>query len=67
MIADENKREKGRELKVANDLEFIRFIEHMILEKHYSPSAALAYIRNNGLNFKTSVCYTTLYLSLIHI
>ncbi|MEW4413412.1 IS30 family transposase [Clostridium sp. AN503] len=61
MIADENKREKGRELKVANDLEFIRFIEHMILEKHYSPSAALAYIRNNGLNFKTSVCYTTLY------
>lgn len=61
MIADECKHEKGRELKIANDLDFVRFCEKMILEEHFSPSAILAYIRENHINFKTNVCYTTLY------
>lgn len=61
MIADANKHEKGRELKIANDMEFVRFVERMILEERYSPAAILAYIKNNNLEYKTDVCYTTLY------
>lgn len=60
-IADRNKHEKGRELKVANDLEFIRFLEKMILEERYSPNAILMYIKKHGLKFQTEVCYTTIY------
>lgn len=61
MIADENKKEKGRKLKISNDLEFVRFLEKMILEKRYSPCAILAHIKNHNLQFKTTVCYTTIY------
>lgn len=60
-IADEQKHNKGRDLKVADDLEFVKFMEVMILEKRYSPCAILAYIKTNDLHFKTEVCYTTIY------
>lgn len=60
-IADENKGWKGREPKISNDLEFVNFMEDMILNKKYSPCAILAYIKQNGLRFKTDVCYTTIY------
>lgn len=61
MIADENKREKGRDPKIGNDLEFAKFMEKMLLEERYSPCAILAYIENNDLHFETQVCYTTVY------
>lgn len=61
MIADEQKGWKGRETKISNDLEFVHFMEDMILNKKYSPCAILAYIKINGLKFKTEVCYTTIY------
>ncbi|MDD3253868.1 MAG: IS30 family transposase [Lachnospiraceae bacterium] len=60
-LADENKHEKGRNLKVANDLSFIRFVETMIKDHRYSPCAVLAHIKKSGMQFKTSVCYVTLY------
>lgn len=60
-IADKNKHEKGREIKVGNDLEFVRFVEKMILEYHFSPEAILLYIKRNGLKFQTHVCLNTLY------
>lgn len=60
-LAEKAKHEKGRELKLASDLEFVRFLEMMILEKRYSPCAILAYIKNHNLKFKTEVCYTTIY------
>ena len=60
-IADRNKAEKGRELKIGNDLTFIRFIEKMVLEKRYSLEAILLYIKKKKLKFKTEVCLNTLY------
>ena len=50
---------KGRNLKIGNDHEFARFIEHMVLKEKYSPAAALAEARKEG--HKTTVCVTTLY------
>ncbi len=60
-IADRNKSEKGRVPKVGNDLEFVRFVEDMILRKKYSPEAVLMHIKKNGLRFRTQVCVNTLY------
>lgn len=52
---------KGSSLKIGNDYEFIRFVEHKILDEKYSPEAVLAYIKNHHLEFKTKVCLRTLY------
>ena len=60
-IADRNKSEKGRELKIGNDLTFIHFIEQMVLEKRYSLEAILLHIKTHKLKFKTNVCLNTLY------
>lgn len=60
-IQEERGHNKGKNLKVGNDLEFIKFLESMILEKKYSPVAILAYIKKNNLTFKTNVCYKTIY------
>lgn len=56
-----NSTTKGRQMKVGNDYEFIRFVETMILKKKYSPEAILAYIKENNLTFKTNICITTFY------
>lgn len=60
-IQEENAKNKGRDLKIGNDMEFIRFTEKMILEKKYSPVAILAYIKKHHLTFKTNICYKTIY------
>ena len=52
---------KGRERKLQEDEEFIKFVEKMILEEHYSPQAVILYIERNHLEFKTKVCYSTIY------
>lgn len=55
---------KGTDLKIANDYEFIQFIENKILKEKYSPYAALQMAKKQG--FKTDICLTTLY-SYIHM
>lgn len=60
-VQDERSHNKGKDLKIGNDLEFVKFMETMILEKKYSPVAILAYIKKNNLAFKTNVCYKTIY------
>ena len=60
-IQEERSHNKGKDLKVGSDLKFIQFIEHMVLEKKYSPVAILAHIQKNNLQFKTKVCYKTIY------
>ena len=60
-VQDENSKNKGRELRVGTDLEFIEFLEHMILKKKYSPVAILAHIKKNNLTFQTDICYKTIY------
>ena len=58
--ADYNSTAKGAQLKIGNDYEFAKFIENMILEG-YSPGAALDYIEEHNLEFKTKICRVTLY------
>ena len=60
-VQDEKSHNKGREPKIGNDLDFVKFIEPMVLEKKYSPVAILAYINKNHLTFKTKVCFKTIY------
>lgn len=57
-IHEERQKEKGRPLKIANDMDFVHFVEHKILHDKYSPYATL--VRAKG-NFKTDICLTTLY------
>lgn len=60
-VQEERSHNKGKELKVGNDLSFVRFVEQMVIEKRYSPAATLAYIKKNNMDFKTDVCFKTLY------
>ncbi len=57
----ENQANKGRDYKLGNDLDFVKFVEKMKNEEKYSPYAILEYIKNNNLNFKTHICERTLY------
>lgn len=60
-FADYNKSAHGADLKIANDYDFLQFIEDLIVKKHFSPAAALGYIKHNGLDFNTNICIRTLY------
>jgi len=57
----ENRKNKGANLKIGNDLEFVHYIEELIGNQKYSPYAALEEIKRKKKNFKTSICVTTLY------
>lgn len=59
--ADYNATAKGPDLKIGNDRELLTFIDELILHKHYSPDAVLGYIKAQGLQFRTTICTTTLY------
>lgn len=60
-IQEERSHNKGRELKIGNDMAFVRYIEEMILKKKYSPIAILIDIQRTHKEFVTKVCYKTLY------
>ena len=62
---EEHRINKGAPLKIGNDMQFVRHVEDMIINKKYSPYAVLEDIKANNLQFKTTVCTTTLY-SYIH-
>lgn len=54
-------KEKGAGLKLGNDMEFVKYIEHKIIEEKRSPAAALADMKRDGLTFQTDICLSTLY------
>lgn len=56
-----NLRAKGGQLKIANDYGLVDYLEFMIVDKRFSPEAALAQIKKDNLEFKTSISKTTLY------
>ena len=58
---NENKLNKGSLLKVGNDIKFCKFVEEKIIKEKYSPYATMQYIKNNNIQFKTSICTKTLY------
>lgn len=60
-LRDKNQSDKGPNLKINNDIEYANFLEDIIINKKFSPQAALFYIKNNNLKFKTSICRQTLY------
>lgn len=60
-IQEERSHNKGKDLKIGNDMELIKFMETMILEQKYSPVAILAHIKKNNLVFKTDICFKTIY------
>lgn len=57
----ENLHAKGAPLKVGNDFAFVEYIENKIISEKCSPAAALGYAQNEGREFQTHVCLTTLY------
>lgn len=58
--AKENLAAKGADIKIGNDHEFARRIEEIIINDGYSPAAALARVREEGI-YNTTICVTTLY------
>jgi len=58
---EQNASEKGRGLKIGNDLELVSYIEQKIGEEKWSPDAVIGEIKTSGLVFKTSICTKTLY------
>lgn len=52
---------RQRPLKVANDYEFVRVVENLIIKNKYSPSAVIGHIQNENIPLKTKVCVSTLY------
>lgn len=51
----------GPQLKIGNDHKLANYIASKITNDKYSPAAALADIKRNGLQFTTTICKTTLY------
>lgn len=59
--AEKNQKNKGRELKIGNDMKFVSYVEKMVIEEHYSPAAILEKIEKDNIEFDTKICLTTLY------
>ncbi|NLG05844.1 MAG: IS30 family transposase [Clostridia bacterium] len=53
--------EKGRPLKIGNDIHFIKHCEKMIIKHKWSPDAIIGRLKNHGNPFKTNICTVTLY------
>lgn len=50
---------KGRPLKIGHEKQYADFLEQMVVERRYSPAAALAAARGQG--FAVSICVGTFY------
>ena len=61
MHYEENKHNKGRNYKIANDYKLVEYLEDKIGKQGYSPDVAIARIKVEGLRFKTTICTKTLY------
>lgn len=55
-----NLKAKGVDIKLGNDHKFANFLEEK-LKNGFSPEACLMLIKKQNLNFKTSVCFKTIY------
>ncbi len=59
-VTEERSHNKGRDLKIGNDLKLIRRMEYLIGKLHYSPYAAVMQTRKEG-GYKTDICRGTVY------
>ena len=60
-IADENSSHRGKSLKIGSDICLANRLEELIVEKKYSPEAALKTIELNGEVYSTTISVPTLY------
>lgn len=56
----EKSKNKGVDLKIGNDYDFVKFVEEKIVKEKYSPYAALEEAEKSG-KFRTKICLKTLY------
>lgn len=61
MIHEKSLSNRGRNLKIGSDHKLAAFIEHMIKNEKYSPEALAMYIKNEGIQFSTTLCWKTIY------
>lgn len=54
-------KEKGPDIKLGKDFELAEYLETTIRDKKYSPYAALQKIKQEGKQFKVSICKGTVY------
>lgn len=54
-------KEKGPDVKIGHDHALVRRLEELVIDKGYSPGAALAEIKNNEEAFDTVICENTFY------
>lgn len=59
--AEYNATNKGRDLKLGNDYEYVRCVTELIRDKKYSPYAVIQYLNQIEKKFTCSVCRGTLY------
>lgn len=60
-VKEERSHNKGKPLKIGNDMQYVRKFEELVLERKYSPYACAVYIARNHPEIPTCVCVTTLY------
>lgn len=58
---EERSKNKGPGLKIKNDHKLANHIENKIIKEKYSPDGVIGQIKENGLEFETSICTKTLY------
>lgn len=61
-----NQREKGRPLKIGNDLKLIQYIENKIKYEKWSPDAIIGRMKREPKRFKTTLCTKTVYNYVDH-
>jgi len=59
--AEENMTALGPQLKIGNDHKLAQHIEKKIADDGYSPAAVIGEIKEQGLEFDTTICEKTLY------
>jgi len=57
----ENAVNKGPSLKIGADHELAEYIENKIINEDYSPDAVIGEIKEQGIQFKTTICTKTVY------
>lgn len=59
--AEYNATNKGRQLKLGNDYDYVEYVTDLLANKKYSPYAVIQKIKADNKNFKCSVCRNTIY------
>ena len=57
----ENAVNKGPGLKIGADHKLAEYIENKIIKEEYSPDAVIGEIKEQGIQFKTTICMKTVY------